>query len=208
MTDQLLALLAVGNEWSAVSWPVLVLAFAVTQVVLIPRFAMSLAAGALFGVTAIPLVAAGTTLGAVAAFLLARYVVARRAQRWVEGRSRLKQLLKAVDAEGWRLVAVSRCGVPIPASFVNYGFGLTNIRLWSFTWATFAFCIPQAALFVHLGAAGRSVLLAEPLSTENLLLMGFGVVASAAAVYLVTSRLRAMRRLPETALVSPGSPDV
>jgi uncharacterized membrane protein YdjX (TVP38/TMEM64 family) len=183
-------------QWSATGWMLFVLAFAATQVVFIPRTAVSLASGALFGVTVLPLIAAGTTLGAVIAFLLARYVVSKPVQRMIDRRPRVKRVLHAVDAEGWRLVAVSRCGVPIPAALVNYSFGVTNIRLWSFTWATFAFCIPHAALFLYLGAVGRSVLLGEPGAMQNLPVLLLGVASSALAFYLVSSRMRASAQPP------------
>lgn len=168
-----------------------VIAFAVTQVAFIPRAALSVAAGALYGIAIIPLVAAGTTLGAVIALLLARHVFSKQVQRMVASRPRLQRILSAVDAEGWRLVALSRCGMPVPASVVNYSFGLTNIGVWPFTWATFAFCIPQAALFVYLGAASRSVLAAEALSTGHILLLLIGVASAALAIYFVSARLKA-----------------
>lgn len=190
MTEQLLNWLSLQGDWSIGGWIMFVLAFAVAQVVLIPRAALSLAAGALYGVTIIPLVAAGTTLGAVIAFLLARYVFSKHAQRMVAKRPRLERLVSAVDAEGWRLVALARCGVPLPSSVVNYSFGLTNIGVWPFAWATFVFCLPQAALFIYLGAAGRSLLSVDAFSFENLLLLAFGAACSALAVYLVAARMR------------------
>jgi uncharacterized membrane protein YdjX (TVP38/TMEM64 family) len=190
MTEQLLHWLTQQSDSSVAGWTMVVVAFAVTQVMFIPRAALSIAAGALYGVAIIPLVAAGTTLGAVIAFLLARHVFSRQAQRMVASRPKLQRILSAVDAEGWRLVALSRFGMPVPASVVNYGFGLTNIGVWPFTWATFAFCIPQAALFVYLGAAGRSLLAAETLSTGHLLLLLTGAVTAALAVYLVSARLK------------------
>jgi uncharacterized membrane protein YdjX (TVP38/TMEM64 family) len=191
MTEQLLHWLSLQSDLSIAGWTLLMLAFAVSQVVLIPRAILGLAAGALYGVTIIPLVAAGTTLGAVTAFLLARYVFSKQAQRLVATRPRLQRILSAVDAEGWRLVALSRCGMPVPASVVNYGFGLTNIGVWPFAWATFAFCIPQAALFVYLGATGRSLLAGETLAIENLLVLLVGAANAALCIYLVSARLRA-----------------
>jgi uncharacterized membrane protein YdjX (TVP38/TMEM64 family) len=190
MTDLLQSWL-LEYQWSAAGWTLFVLAFAATQVVFIPRTAVSLASGALFGVAVVPLIAAGTTLGAVIAFLLARYVVSKPVRRMIDRRPRVKRFLHAVDAEGWRLVAVSRCGVPIPAALVNYSFGVTNVRLWSFTWATFVFCIPHAALYVYLGSVGRSFLLGEPGAMQSLPVLLLGVASSALAIWLVASRLRA-----------------
>ena len=182
-----------AHQWSPLGWALFVLAFAATQVVFIPRAAVSLASGAMFGLAVLPLIAAGTTLGAVIAFLLARYAISERVRRMIARRPRLQQIFTAVDAEGWRLVAVSRCGVPIPAALVNYTFGVTNVRLWSFAWATFVFCIPQAALFASLGATGRSFVLAETVAVGTLSLLLLAVASSLLAIWLVASRVRRFR---------------
>jgi uncharacterized membrane protein YdjX (TVP38/TMEM64 family) len=189
MTDLLQSWL-VEYQWSPMGWALFVLAFALTQVVFIPRSAVSLASGAMFGLGILPLIVAVTTLGAVSAFLLARYAVSKPVQRMIGRRPRLQRILAAVDAEGWRLVAVSRFGMPVPSALVNYSFGVTNVRLWSFTWATFVFCIPQAALFASLGAAGRTALFADAIAVENLPLILLAVASSCLAIWLVAARLQ------------------
>jgi uncharacterized membrane protein YdjX (TVP38/TMEM64 family) len=194
MTELLQGLL-LEHRWSAAGWVMFVCACAATQIVFIPRAAVSFASGAMFGLAVLPLIAAGTTLGAVAAFLFARYAISKPVRRMIERRPRVQQVFEAVDAEGWRLVAISRCGVPVPAAVVNYTFGVTNVPLWSFTWATFVFCIPQAALFASLGAAGRSLLFADALALEGLPLLVLAVASSALAIWLVASRLRARSHL-------------
>ena len=191
--SELLQTVLVDYQWSVVGWMLFVIAFAATQVVFIPRSAVSLASGAMFGLAVLPLIAAGTTLGAVAAFLLARYAISGAVRRMIARRPGLQQIFTAVDAEGWRLVAVSRFGLPVPSALVNYTFGVTNVRLWSFAWATFVFCIPQAALFASLGAAGRSVMLAESVTMGGLSVIMLAVASSALTIWLIASRVRRFR---------------
>lgn len=69
----------------------------------------------------------GATLGAIIAFLLARYTagewIARKAGR------RLKEVLEGSEAEGWRFVALTRLVPVIPFNMLNYALGLTRIPL-------------------------------------------------------------------------------
>ena len=69
--------------------------------------------------------------------------------------------MNAVNAEGWRIVALCRLASPIPSTIQNAIFGLTRIELWPYLWATFLFTIPQTILYVYLGAIGKAALLGE-----------------------------------------------
>ena len=88
---------------------------------------LGLAGGALFGPvwgTVCNLV--GATLGATAAFLLARIA----AGEWVARRAvgRLRRLMEGVTAE-WRFVALMRLVPLVPFNLLNYARGLTGISL-------------------------------------------------------------------------------
>jgi uncharacterized membrane protein YdjX (TVP38/TMEM64 family) len=82
---------------------------------------------------------AGATVGATAAFLVARYLadwVRRKAAR------RLDQLIKGVEAEGWRIVAFVRLVPILPFNLMNYALGLTHIRLVDYVLASFVCMLP------------------------------------------------------------------
>ena len=70
---------------------------------------------------------AGATLGATAAFLLARTVAGEWVARRVGGR--LRRLVDGVTAEGWRFVALMRLVPLVPFNLLNYALGLTGISL-------------------------------------------------------------------------------
>lgn len=190
IADQLIAWFSTEKELTLVSVGLLMLAFTLSGLVFVPRTILSLAAGALYGIGTIPIVMTGNTLGAVLAFLFARYVAADYVQRLIDRGPLLKRISNAVDAEGWRIVALARFGAPIPGAVSNYLFGMTNIGLWPYTWATFLFCIPQVILFVCLGAAGRAALLQDSGSTVSEIMLAIAILTSALAVYLVSKRAR------------------
>jgi uncharacterized membrane protein YdjX (TVP38/TMEM64 family) len=126
----------------------------------------------------------------VIAFLAARYLVAHHVQRLIGRRRLLQRISNAVDVEGWRIVALMRLAGPIPGFASNYLFGMTNVRLWPYTWATFIFCAPQAILFTSLGAAGRAALLRDSTSAVNQAMIAAGIITSASIVYLIARRAR------------------
>ena len=93
----------------------------------------------------------GATLGAMGAFLVARYL----ARDWVAGKlagTRLIALDKLVARQGWKIVAFVRLMPIFPYVLVNYAFGLTSISILSFTLATFFGMIPLTTIYVYFSA--------------------------------------------------------
>lgn len=130
------------------------LVYAIAAVFFLPGSVLTLAGGALFG----PVLGTfynltGATLGALLAFLVARYL----ASDWVAQRAggRLKQLIAGVEAEGWRFVAFTRLVPLFPFNLLNYALGLTRIRLWHYLLATYVCMLPGALAYTYLGYAGR-----------------------------------------------------
>ena len=79
MTAMLLAVL--GHGWTPAGVAALVLAFILGGLVPVPRTAMVLAAGLVFGMPAVPIVVLSSTAGSVIAFLLARTLAREPARR-------------------------------------------------------------------------------------------------------------------------------
>jgi uncharacterized membrane protein YdjX (TVP38/TMEM64 family) len=198
MADTLVQWLQGWGEMNAASAAALALVFVSSGLVLIPRTFLCLAAGALFGTPAISVIVPSTTVGGIAAFLLARYLLFSRLRRELARRPRLGAIANAVESESWRLLALLRFGSPVPTTVQNYLFGLTKIGLWPFTITTFLFSIPQIALYVYLGAAGRAALLDDRSSLLSRVLMGIGILTLATVVLLVARKCRlALRRVSE-----------
>jgi uncharacterized membrane protein YdjX (TVP38/TMEM64 family) len=193
VTQALVDFLRRWGELSPSSAAVLALVFVAGGLVPVPRTFMSLAAGVVFGMAAIPVIMPSTTLGSLIAFLLARHLFAERLWRWVERKPKARAIMNAVNAEGWRIVALCRLASPIPSTIQNAIFGLTRIALWPYLWATFVFTVPQTLLYVYLGAVGKAALLGESKGL-NLGVMLAGGLTFLGVVLLITRRVRASMR--------------
>ena len=194
MIDTVVQWLHRWDHLDSASAAALVVIFVMAGLVLIPRTFLCIAAGAIFGPATIPIILPSTTLGGVLAFLLSRYIFADPLQRALDKRPRLRAVADALDSEGWRVVALLRFGSPVPNAVQNYLFGLTRIGLLPFTVATFAFTIPQVALYVYIGAAGRAAMLDDTSSTLSRILMGIGALTLATVTLLIAIKSRAALR--------------
>lgn len=140
--------------WAPIGHVVL---FALGTVLFAPGMIFGLVGGALFGpVVGTLLNLAGATLGATAAFLIARYVAAD----WVRAKSgtRIERLISGVDAEGWRFVALMRLVPLVPFNLLNYALGLTRIPVAPYILASWLAMAPGTLAFTWLGHAGRQAL--------------------------------------------------
>jgi uncharacterized membrane protein YdjX (TVP38/TMEM64 family) len=198
LTQLLVDFLRRWGELSPTSAAVLALVFVAGGLVPVPRTFLTLAAGVVFGMAAIPIIIPSTTAGCLIAFLFARYLFAARLWRYVERKPKLLAVMNAVNAEGWRIVALCRLASPIPSTIQNALFGLTRIGLWPYTWSTFLFTIPQIIVYAYLGAVGKTALLGESRGV-NLGLMIAGGLTFLAVVLMITRRVRASMRSLEDA---------
>ena len=173
-----------------------VLAYAVGTVLFVPGSLMTLAGGAVFGpVWGTALNLAGATLGALLAFLVARYLAAD----WVTRASgaRLRHIIRGVEAEGWRFVALVRLVPLFPFNLLNYALGLTGIRLAEYLVATAVCMVPGAVAYTYLGYAGRAAFEGGEGVVQKVLL----AIALLAAVVLLP---RLIRRFRGPDLVTPA----
>ncbi len=167
------------------------LIYAVATVLFLPGSVLTLAGGALFGpVFGTFYNLTGATLGALVAFLAARYL----ASQWVERKAggRLKQLKDGVEGEGWRFVAFVRLVPLFPFNLLNYALGLTRIRLSHYFIATYLFMLPGAIAYTYIGYAGREALAGG----EGLIQKGLLALALLATVAFLPKLVGRMRMGP------------
>ena len=157
----------------------------------IPRVLLNVGAGAVFGPWSILIIQPSGTVGAVLAFLAARYVMAERLRSRFDGKPVLQAVAKAVDSEGWRILALLRLASPIPGPVANYAFGLTRIGVWPYTIVTFICTLPLSLLQVYLGATGRAALIEDGWTPFKLGMMIAGLVSLALVMVLVSRRAKA-----------------
>ncbi|HEX3974230.1 MAG TPA: VTT domain-containing protein, partial [Stellaceae bacterium] len=109
--------------------PLLFLALHIlASLLFIPRTVMGLVAGGVFDFWwGLVWAATGSVLGAIAGFLIARYVNSGMID--LESLPKLGPVLQRAEAGGWRAVTMLRLIPVIPHSFSNYALGLTRLSL-------------------------------------------------------------------------------
>jgi uncharacterized membrane protein YdjX (TVP38/TMEM64 family) len=190
MTEALNNWLQHFGSLTPVSAAALCLVFLLTAFVVFPRTVLIIAAGVTFGVAAAPIILLSGTIGGILAFCSSRYIAANWFRRKLETRPTLKVVAQAVDQEGWRIIALSRLGAPVPSALQNYLFGLTKIDIVSYSIANFVFSAPQVFLFSFLGATGRASLLNDGSSGVPLVLPLLALLLTATIITLISRRVR------------------
>jgi len=169
-----------------------VLAYVVCCIFIVPALALTLGAGAIFGFAeGSVVVIIGATLGATAAFLLARTVLRARVERMTAGNAKFRALDRAITAEGTKILWLVRLSGFPPFTWVNYAFGLTGVRLVPYVVITFLGIIPGTLAFTWAGAAGAAALTG---SGNRVLLAVTAVGAVAVAVFVGRIALQAIRK--------------
>jgi uncharacterized membrane protein YdjX (TVP38/TMEM64 family) len=190
-------LFALAQDWQALGFAglcLLALVFALGSLTFMPRFTFYSIGGLVFGLAAIPAAVIGSTIGATLAFLLVRGVLRARFQRLIDRRPPWRATLTAVDAEGWRLVALTRLASPLPGGAINYLYGLTGIPLVAYMLATAGGLLAPVTLFAGLGALGRVALNQQPAGQAAA--FAAGLVVLALAVLLIARRRQASAAVP------------
>jgi uncharacterized membrane protein YdjX (TVP38/TMEM64 family) len=165
--------------------------YAVACVAFVPASLLTLAAGALFGVVKGTIfVMLGATIGALGAFLIARYV----ARDWVAGRvlkdARFASIDAAIAEQGRKVVFLLRLSPVIPFNVLNYALGLTRVRVADYVLAS-AGMLPGTVLYVYSGklagvVAGAADAGAPPKGPAFYAVLGLGLAATAAVTVLIT----------------------
>lgn len=167
--------------------------FALATVAFLPGMVFALAGGVIFG----PVLGSiynltGATIGAVLAFMAARYV----ASGWVRERTgpRLDRIIRGVEDEGWRFVAFTRLVPLFPFNLLNYALGLTKVSFADYATASFGM-IPGTLLYVYSGKiAGDVATLAGGGGVERgagyWAVLALGMAATVAVTVVVTRTAR------------------
>ncbi|WP_233578720.1 TVP38/TMEM64 family protein [Tautonia sociabilis] len=128
--------------------------YAVAVVLMAPGSVLTAASGYLFGPVAGAALAAGSaTVGASAAFLIARRLAREAIRRRVAGDRRFQAIDRALAERGGWVVLLLRLTPAVPFNVANYALGLTGIRFRSYAVASFVGMLPGSAAYALLGAS-------------------------------------------------------
>jgi uncharacterized membrane protein YdjX (TVP38/TMEM64 family) len=200
-------LLKNGLEWVERMGPtgpvVFIALYVVACVLFIPGSALTLGAGAIFGVVrGSILVSVASTLGATAAFLVGRYAARDWVARKIEKNAKFRAIDQAVAGEGWKIVGLTRLSPVFPFSLLNYAYGLTKVSLRDYVLASWIGMMPGTVMYVYLGSLARLGVESETATTAQTAMKVVGLLASVVVTVYVT---RVARRALDRRLQTPGA---
>ncbi|MBI1779293.1 MAG: TVP38/TMEM64 family protein [Proteobacteria bacterium] len=151
--DAILALLA-NHPWAPAAYVGLHI---VASLLFVPRLAMAVAAGLIFGLWwGLLLSTLGSMAGSATGFAISRYlgagVLGSHSRPW------LARLMQHIQRGGWRAVVAMRLLPIMPHTPVNYAFGLTPIGWGAYLAGTFIGFVPSTVVAVSAGATGGRAL--------------------------------------------------
>jgi len=173
------------GAWAPLAYALI---YAVATVAAVPASALTVAAGALFGsVVGVITVSLGSTLGASLSFLVARYFARDAVSRWLSRKERFRKLDRMTETRGVLMVAFTRLVPVFPFVVVNYGFGLTRVRFWTYVFWSWLCMIPGIILCV-VGADAITKAVTEKRVPLPLILVFAVAVVAIVLIARVTKR--------------------
>lgn len=201
LTDQVHRL----GAWGPI---VFALGYIVAAILFVPGLALTLAAGAIFGLLwGTVIVSIASTVAAALAFLIGRYVARGAVARLSSQYPKFRAIDRAIGEGGWKVIALLRLSPAIPYSVGNYLYGLTAIRFWPYVLASWLFMLPGTFMYVYLGYLGRTSVAGAGRTWGQWALLIVGLVATVAVTVYVTYLARkAMRgHIADTAKETSGN---
>lgn len=164
--------------------------YVIAVVLLAPSWPFTIVAGLIFGFWGIPLIVVFATLGATAAFFIARYALRKRVAAYVRQRPKLQAVDRAIEQQGAKIVLLLRLSPAVPFNLQNYFFGVTDVRAISYVAATFVGIVPGTALYVYLGTLGKLAATGGALDGPQIALLAVGLFATIAAIVIITRKAK------------------
>jgi len=101
-------------------------------------------------------VVVGASLGAIAAFLLGRYLLQEQVGKLAQKYPVFEAIDSALAEKGLLIFVLLRLSPIIPFNALNYLAGATRVSFWAYTTALIAI-VPGTSLYVFLGSTARSL---------------------------------------------------
>ncbi|NET43585.1 TVP38/TMEM64 family protein [Okeania sp. SIO2B3] len=180
------------GPWGPIAF---IIIYILATVLFLPGSLLTLGAGLLFGpIFGSIYVSISSTIGATCAFLVGRYLARGWVSKQIEGNENFKAIDEAVADEGWKIVGLTRLSPIFPFNLLNYAFGLTQVSLPDYFFASWIGMMPGTVMYVYLGSLAGSL---ATLGTEGgtrttaeWILYGVGLIATVAVTLYVTKIAR------------------
>lgn len=173
------------HRWGRASFGGFILVYILLTAIGIPGTVMTVAGGTVFGlVWGTLLSVVGATLGAMAAFFIARYFLRNWAERHFRRHKTLHRFDRAVRKHPWSFVFIVRFAPISPFNLVNFLFGLTSVRWVPYSIATLVGIIPGTLAYTWLGVTGGEAIAG---GDRGPFLLALGAIALLSALPMVIS---------------------
>ncbi len=170
---------------------VFVLFYILLTVLFVSGAILTLAAGAIFGLTkGVILTSIASTLGATLAFLIGRYLARDWVAKKIEGNKTFDAIDRAVAGEGWKIVGLTRLSPVFPFVLLNYAFGVTKVKFGHYLLASWIGMLPGTVMYVYLGYTAQVAADAQDASLAQTLLKVVGLLATIVVTVIITKSAR------------------
>lgn len=173
--------------------------YVIATLSLLPAAFMGFVGGYIFGFShGLLLNIIGSSIGAVCAFMVGRYI----ATDWVKGKlnRESRQMLQGVESMGWKFVALFRLTPIVPFDILNFAIGITNLRVWHYFWSSVVFMLPGMITYTYLGNLGLELFIGQP---RLLLLKASIIIAVLALIVIFLPKI--LQKLRDVMLVQEAS---
>jgi len=180
-------------------WLIFVVIYILACVLFLPGAILTLGAGVIFGIVkGSILVSIASTLGAICAFLVGRYIARGLVEKKIEGNQKFKAIDDAVAKEGWKIVGLTRLSPIFPFNLLNYAYGVTKVSLKDYSLASWIGMMPGTVMYVYLGSlAGDLAALGSGSTTTTPAQWTIRVIGFAATVAVTVYVTRIARKALE-----------
>jgi uncharacterized membrane protein YdjX (TVP38/TMEM64 family) len=140
--------------WGAIAY---IGIYIIATLAFLPALLLTLGAGLLFGIGWGSLyVLVGATLGAIAAFLVGRYLLRDWVSQKIAGHSKFLLIDRAVGRSGFKIVLLTRLSPLFPFNLLNYAYGVTSVSFREYALASVGM-IPGTIMYVYIGSLAGSI---------------------------------------------------
>ena len=180
--------------------------YILAAIAFVPGSLLTLGAGVVFGVVwGTVYVMVGATLGAIAAFLVGRYLARGWVSRKIADNPKFAAIDAAVARSGFKIVLLTRLSPVFPFNLLNYAFGVTGVTLRDYSLGAIGM-LPGVLLYVYIGSlAGDLAKIGMGMAPANpglqWLVRIIGLVATALVTIYIT---RIARQALATEVAAPA----
>ncbi|PYZ91671.1 hypothetical protein CR194_18760 [Salipaludibacillus keqinensis] len=144
------------NSFGMLGYLIFIIVFIAVAVFMLPGAVLTIVAGITFGsVVGGILALIGATLGAAAAFLVAKYLARDMIVKKFKGNAIFDKVDKGVEENGISFLILTRLVPVFPYNVQNYAYGLTSLNFVKYTAVSFVTMAPGAFIYAYM--AGQIV---------------------------------------------------